>query len=254
MVQTSSSQSPDRRPGSTGNEHNGQIVITCPTCDAAFTLSPAAQSLQLSTDTLETVFMSVCHFCFRCRRPACPECWDGVHGLCGACVQEANLPFRVEAAPLDGAHVQRTDSVPHVNSSSSVLLCVRHGHLQSAAATSSARPCDMPANAPQPLTLPGDRRDARAQKAIFYIPVVPLDAQNQEAEQEQGAVKPLVRFAGVVEQLATTITFGILLVIVVMIVLAELSTAANEQIIHLFHIDIRGEIAYLTYLVRQLHW
>lgn len=46
--------------------------------------------------------MSMCHFCFRCRRPACPDCWDEVNGVCGSCVQEAHLPFRTQSPLMRG--------------------------------------------------------------------------------------------------------------------------------------------------------
>ena len=57
-----------------------------------------------------------------------------------------------------------------------------------------------------------------------------------------------------VERTMTAIASTILLVILVLIILAAFSSTANLQIIRLFHIDIRGEIAYLTYLIQQLHW
>ena len=50
------------------------------------------------------------------------------------------------------------------------------------------------------------------------------------------------------------IVFIILLTIILLITLAEFSSTANLQIIRLVHIDIRDEIAYLTYLIQQLHW
>src|SRR5690349_7647959 len=78
-------------------------AIACSICEAVY--APAPQQtlfLQYEQGALEATFMGICHFCFRCRRAACPQCWDEMHGVCGACVQEAGLPFRETATPLDG--------------------------------------------------------------------------------------------------------------------------------------------------------
>jgi hypothetical protein len=266
MVQTSSSQSSEELTHSGDDKGAGGIAVACAVCGATFTFSPTAQNLDLSARTLEAVFMSVCHYCFRCRRLACPECWDSLHGLCGACVREVRLPFRSAPAPLGGAElfsVRKEAIPPPANPSSSALLCVRPGHFESVqnaesaqlpAASSSIEPSSNPANPSQPLMFPVRSHSASSQKAVYYIPLVPLDAKNRAAEEEQAAVRPFVRFINIAEQLVTTIAFGTLLVCAVLIVLAALSAAANQQIIRLVHIDIRGEIAYLTYLVRQLHW
>jgi hypothetical protein len=270
MVQTSSSQSSEERPLSGDDEGTGSIAVACAICDAIFTFSSTAQDLQLSQGNLETLFMSVCRFCFRCRRPACPVCWDSLHGLCGACVDEVKLPFRARAAPLQGADsfpMRREDTPPPANSSSWALLCLRPGRFESvqnaespaAPSSSDEEPCADPA----PLMVPAQRADAdnahttdgkSAQKALYYIPLVPLDAKKQAAEEELEELNPFVHFINLAEQLVTAIAFSTLLVCAVMIALAILSTSANQQIVQLLHVDIRAEIAYLTYLVRQLHW
>jgi hypothetical protein len=78
-------------------------TITCTICDAVYAPSPQqVPFLQYTRGALEATFMGMCHFCFRCRHAACPQCWDEVHGVCGSCVQEAGLPFRAGAIPLDG--------------------------------------------------------------------------------------------------------------------------------------------------------
>jgi len=77
--------------------------VTCVICEAIYAPSHHYKRfLRGSPVVLESAYMSMCHFCFRCRRPACPECWDAVHSICGACVQEANLSFRTQVKPLDG--------------------------------------------------------------------------------------------------------------------------------------------------------
>src|SRR6266487_1962329 len=65
-------------------------TVTCTLCGAGYVPSPAHEDLKYAPEVvLESVLMRMCHFCFRCRRAACPECWDEVHGVCGSCVQEA---------------------------------------------------------------------------------------------------------------------------------------------------------------------
>jgi len=242
------------------NETAEALTITCTICDATFAPSPTYQSLmQISATILETLFMRVCHFCFRCRRLACPECWDTLHGVCGACAQEVNLPFRAEAPQLKGAifsPIHRTDT-PRANLSSSALVCVSQGRFQ-ADSTLSSKSLNVPANLPrQPVPAnnqPANQPGKGTHGVAYYIPVIPLDEQEAAQEQEQESLLPLERFFKVVERLLTAIVFTLLLVILLLIGLAEFSSTANIQIMHILHVDIRGEIAYLTYLVRQLHW
>nr|BBH94954.1 hypothetical protein KTA_31530 [Thermogemmatispora argillosa] len=78
-------------------------TVTCSTCGAIFAPSHLHPELRLASPAvLEAALMSMSHFCFRCRRAACPECWDHVHRICGACVFELGLPFRREVPPLEG--------------------------------------------------------------------------------------------------------------------------------------------------------
>jgi hypothetical protein len=82
----------------------------------------------------------MCHFCFRCRRAACPNCWDNVHGVCATCALEAQLPFRVQTQPLEGAlfpptrqaQLARKQSIPNR------LICIRPGRFQEAAPLDNA--------------------------------------------------------------------------------------------------------------------
>src|SRR5437764_13899567 len=110
--------------------------VTCVICEASYAPSHVYKRfLQGSPVVLESAYMSMCHYCFRCRRPACPECWDAVHGICGACVQEANLPFRTQVKPLDGvllppvlpASPTSQAEATQENPASSLFVCVKHG-------------------------------------------------------------------------------------------------------------------------------
>ena len=116
---------------STSNE-SGQGTIVCSICQAAYTPSRShAYLLQGPPIVLESALMSMCHFCFRCRRPSCPACWDEVHGVCGQCSVETGLPFRLEPAPLDGAQFTPTQppAVP-AQSAQESLVNVQPGRFQ----------------------------------------------------------------------------------------------------------------------------
>lgn len=107
-------------------------MIVCSICQAAYTPSRShAYLLQGPSIVLESALMSMCHFCFRCRRPSCPACWDEVHGVCGQCAVETGLPFRLEPAPLDGAQFTPAQPpvVPTQNSQPS-LVNVQPGRFQ----------------------------------------------------------------------------------------------------------------------------
>ena len=110
-------------------------TITCNLCDAIYAPSPQqAPFLQYAQGALEATFMGMCHFCFRCRRAACPQCWDEVHGVCGSCVQEAGLPFRAAATPLDGLLFPPTaqiSSLPSQMPGSALFVAVRNGRFYS---------------------------------------------------------------------------------------------------------------------------
>src|SRR5215469_2266323 len=107
--------------------------ITCVICSAVYIPSPQNEDLLQATPlALESAFMSMCHFCFRCRRPACPMCWDAVHRICAACVQETGLTFRTQVAPLEGTlfppilPARQVQSVCN-DQQATPFLCIRPG-------------------------------------------------------------------------------------------------------------------------------
>jgi hypothetical protein len=140
-------------------------------------------------------------------------------------------------------------------------VCIHRGrfHIDAALAPKSPPAASkISANLPRQLISTGSPptkqpgKGTHAAAAVYYIPIVPLDAQKPIREEEPA--QPFERFIKAVERTLTAIVFTILLTILLLIALAEFSSTANLQIIRLVHIDIRGEIAYLTYLIRQLHW
>ncbi len=144
MVNVSSNAGPGRhyhrgmaqvsRESCAGQEATTRSVM-CTVCKALYTPGPAHRQLALAPHiVLESAFMSMCHFCFRCRRAACPDCWDAVHGVCGACVEEAGLPFRREVKPLDNTlpplkqeqQEQHRPAIEHTRTAD-ILVCIQHG-------------------------------------------------------------------------------------------------------------------------------
>ena len=110
-----------------------ESTVTCAICQAVYAPSRLhAYLLQAPPIALESAFMSMCHFCFRCRRPSCPNCWDNVHGVCGQCAQETHVPFRVETPPLEGTSYSSPRSRLSTQNSSTPpsLVSVQPGRFQ----------------------------------------------------------------------------------------------------------------------------
>ena len=214
-------------------------TVTCTICSAHYTPSQAhAYLIQAPYIALESAFMSMCRFCFRCRRPACPLCWDDIHGLCGTCVEEVHLPFRKEAEPLPLNSVLLVPLSPqpkqrHV--ASFPLVCIRPGSFH--ADTSQKE--DISLLKPDNVISPAPTRQEQEMFPVQDV-VVPMDVQVR---------KNLAR----VERILTVLLSVILFVIAVLIVVAIFSAQANTVIAHVLHVDIRMEIEYLLQLIQQFH-
>ena len=118
-------------------------TMACPVCKALYTPAPAHQQLVLAPHiVLESAFMTMCHFCFRCRRAACPDCWDAIHGICGACVAETKLPFRTQVEPLHNAMllVSQEQQVTETPYAAPALVCIQHGKFYVEPGKDDARP------------------------------------------------------------------------------------------------------------------
>lgn len=133
-------------------------TITCSICDAVYAPSlQQAPFLQYAQGELEATFMGMCHFCFRCRRAACPQCWDEVHGVCGSCVQEAGLQFRTGATPLDGLlfpPAALASFPPSQPQNTSLLVPVRNGRFYHETQVKSEVPPTDITTEPTPLVQP----------------------------------------------------------------------------------------------------
>jgi len=243
-------------------------TITCTLCDASFAPAPERDyAWQANTGELEAAFMSVCHFCFRCRRAACPECWDPVHRICAQCVTAAGLSFRAEPSPLASVifpPVSLPWQAPDENAAAP-FICIRHGRYQTAEAVAPdaetdheqqrALPSSRPATTPVfPIVedTSADQADAPALPAIS-VPASESEQASKPAKDEP-ARKPRKRASKVVETVLTVIALAVLLAVIILVVLAEASSPANAAIARLLHVDIRAEVAYLIALIKQIHW
>jgi len=253
-------------PASEPTVENG-LTVTCAICEAVYAPSPPQLPfLQNAQGALEATFMSMCHFCFRCRRAACPQCWDGLHGVCGACVQEAKLPFRAEAAPLDGlAFPPRSQQPPtQQQQAASLFVPVRRGrfHPETQASTDAqtrseidtdpaAQPVIVQTVTTDTLTPESNSPAALATPAKTPLPEPEVLKDGRKKEKTPRAAKAGKRTSRL-ELVFTWIALLILLLLVVVIALAEYIPAVNTLIARVVHIDIHAEIAYLVHIVQQL--
>jgi hypothetical protein len=255
--------------------------------------------------------MSMCHFCFRCRRAACPDCWDAVHGVCGACVAETKLPFRTQVKPLNNAMPPLPQQQPGVETmqAAPVLVCIQHGRFYVEPAREDGRPqgATHPTHPPHPSPVPtisalsprdrhsrdggsadgwwgplrasvfppsrGDKNNGDPLRASVFPPsrsdrnsgsplrasvFPPSRGDKNNGDPLRASVFPpsgwLTEAVSSIEQWLTGALLVLLLTIVTMIVIAEASPSANAQIMHVFQIDIRSEVAYLIHLIGQLQW
>lgn len=223
------------------------LTITCALCDARFAVASGCEDGGKAGEAeIEAAFMGICHFCFRCRRAACPECWDTVHRVCAQCVTWAGLSFRVEPLPLADVIFSPLSSERQTRSEPiSPFVCVRHGRYQSAEMTASDTETDLAqqfvdaSSSQRSLSKPSPSEDEHAVQ-----PSLPV------------AASPAKRTAPIkiIERTLTIIALAILLTMIVLIVLAEMSTRANSEIVRLLRVDIRSEVAYLIVLIKQIHW
>ena len=103
-------------------------VVACPVCRAIYIPSGEQQTVApTSADLLETAFLALCRSCFRCQRPACPQCWNPVHHTCAACSEEAHLPFRTPVPSLQGLAFLPPTSIHTKQENKISFICQRNG-------------------------------------------------------------------------------------------------------------------------------
>ena len=128
-------------------------IVACPICRAIYIPSAEAR-VRASATLLETAFLNVCHFCFRCQRPACPQCWNPVHHTCASCSEEANLPFRSPVPSLEGLVFLPLTTASTTPASTISFTCHRNGRFCTANQFSLAQPLrkNLPTVTCEPVT------------------------------------------------------------------------------------------------------
>jgi hypothetical protein len=268
-----------------------QGTIACTICQAVYAPSRLhAHLLQTPSIALESAFMSMCHFCYRCRRPSCPNCWDHIHSVCAQCIQETHLPFRSTTPPLEDI-----PSLPqHINSSiqqhsiPSSLVRVQPGRFQSNPPAFVESTRDQPDHLlPMPQTqsstpksvqtlvpsLPVDieriktRPDRSSSRTIDEIATRPdprraLDVDRIATRPERGKSASSANTASSTKRLVTAkaprarlflvLALVLLLLSATIIVAALLSSAVNQLLYNALHIDLRAAVTSFWYWLRNL--
>jgi hypothetical protein len=232
----------------------------CGICQARYAPSRSHEYLlQAPPIVLESAFMSMCHFCFRCRRPSCPDCWDDVHGVCGQCAEENHLPFRLEPVPLNGVPlVPSRQTVPeHTYTVQSSLINVRPGRFQMPTLPPIDRIPTRPdrssvveaQSAAESMSIDIDTIKTRPATRSKRSPAPPS---SPDIDKIKTRPERIMRKTQRIGRVLTTIAFAILVIVMFLIIAALLSPDANAFISKILHIDIRAEIAYLWHLLQQL--
>lgn len=222
---------------------DGTHCIACVICQAVYAPSQGHEHLLLAPAALESALMGMCHFCFRCRRPACPECWDDVHGICAYCGSESQLPFRREVAPLSellftpSRHAQlerETAALLPV----APLVCITPGIFHRSIIEQRAT-APIPAIVQSVVSRPGRRGTTQT------IPAVKID----EMRTQPGIRS---RHVSHFQQIVLTLLGIVLILLILFVVAASISEDINLFIAGTLHVDIRAEIAYLWQLITHL--
>ncbi|HZS78686.1 MAG TPA: hypothetical protein VFA41_18895 [Ktedonobacteraceae bacterium] len=227
--------------------------VPCSICDAVYAPAPE-QSMFLEQSALEAAFMSACHYCFRCRRPACPQCWDEVHGVCGACVEEVGLPFRRQAAPLDGLlfppafNGQADGAGISLTSVSELLIMVRPGRftlqtLYKQEGTQVDTEIVPGEEDVMPIALSIPTKES-SEVLKEYDKEVEIESKKRAPEKGSRASS--------LESILTWLAVVILLAMNTLIVLAYFLPTVNLWLLRLVNIDIHAEITYLVHIIQQL--
>lgn len=242
-------------------------TITCMICQATYAPSRLhTYLLHAPPLALESAFMSMCHFCFRCRRPSCPNCWDTIHGVCGQCAHETHVSFRVETPPLEGlSHLSPPARFPDdERSTPPSFVSVHPGRFQESPSS--------PVNTRLDRSLFSQGRFP-AQSAGTFVTSSPGDIDRIETRPDRSESQDIDRIetrpdrgeSRYIDKRATRFDLSVsrkrkfarLLIvlsflIVFMVAAAFLSVDANLFIYRILHIDIHAELSALWYFLNHL--
>lgn len=190
--------------------------------------------LQASSMALESAFMGMCHFCFRCRRPACPECWDDVHGICAECGQESHLPFRRAAAPL----------------SPQLFTAPRRAQLEREQSVSAPLTCSAPGKFRSASQMSIEETVTASIQAV--APQKPGRAGEVEVDERATLPEKKGNIGRSIERVILLLLCVVLGMVILLVAATSISEDVNTFVASILHIDIRAEIAYLWQLIIHL--
>lgn len=131
-------------------------IVFCPICRAVYIPSWQQERDQTSLPLLESAFLSICHFCFRCQRPACPQCWNPIHCVCTSCSEEAQLPFRSPVPALEGLIFSCPAEILSTQLAPRSFTCLRNGSFRLTPATPCAEVSRSEQGVCSPPVTPGE--------------------------------------------------------------------------------------------------
>jgi len=240
-------------------------TIACAICQAIYSPSRRYEHLLLAPPiALESAFMGMCHFCFRCRRPACPQCWDDIHGICAQCGQESRLPFRRATVPLSPLlfTASRQAQSERIQPATVPFICLVPGkfhHAHQDVVEEMTTAAMQAIERGKPGESERQRRNTLEKKPLQEQVAVPgkeRKAEEQAAPVEIDEMKTLPertsRSHRRFEHFFTAVFWVVLVLVILCIAAAYLSEDANTFISSTLHVDIRAEIAYLWQLITHL--
>ncbi len=244
-------------------------TISCSICQAVY--APArlhSYLLQAPPIALELAFLGMCHFCFRCRRPSCPNCWDAIHAVCGQCTRETHVPFRTETPPLAGTSYPSTHSILPIDdhSISPSLVPVQPGRFQEILQPSMNTTSNQTSHTHHPVKSTGTsivsshididaietRPDPASSLDIDAIETRPDRTGSPHADKIKTRPE---HFRSRKQKLMHTLFASILLIVFLLltvIVASFLITNVNISIYKLLHIDIRFELISFWHFLQSL--
>jgi hypothetical protein len=251
-------------------------IITCAICQAVYAPSRLhAYLLQSPPIALESAFMSMCHFCFRCRRPSCPNCWDTAHSVCGQCAQETHVPFRVEIPPLQGTSYSSLHARFSTNDHSTPPSLVRvqprrfqetppSFNTPSPTQPNSYHPSNLQppfpvrsagtvaASSPVDIDKIATRPDRHTSPDIDSIPTRPN--KSRTVNSDDVTTHPPLTTTRKTKPLRLFLTLFLLLAFLIVLVIGAslLLTNVNMLVYEVLHIDIRTELTSLWSFLRSL--
>lgn len=248
MTENMSMQHPEPTGRASLTQRRGTMI--CIICKAVYAPSQWNKNLwRAPSAALESAFISMCHFCYRCRRLSCPNCWDGVHRVCGACVQDANLSFRLEASPLSGApsissQIQSAQIQPIVQTP---LVCIRPGRLPGTTPS-----IDLLPTRPERVPKKNTRRQREASKAAKQRSLLP-SSPPLVTHQAVGKHRRSGRSNRQIRHLLILFFLLVFAIIFLIVVNKNVSSNVNIFIAKVLPADIRVRIAYLWRLIGHIY-